>query len=157
MYSTVNNLSPVVDMARSSVIAISNIIDNNTDVAETDKLNGSSLAKYLTKTVQLDSESNVLKVYIDTNRPQATGIDVYYKAGSDAGVFDDGAWTAMTPSANTGAVVPFSDDLDVYKEVDYQVDLSASPFTMFSVKIVFTSTSTSKIPSARNLRAIALV
>ncbi len=161
MYSTANNLSPVIDVSRCSVIAISNIIDNNTDVAETDKGNGSALAKYLTKTVQLDSESNILKVFLDTNRPQSTGIDVYYKVGSDAGLFDDGAWVAMTASADTGNAVPYSDDPDVYKEVEYTKDFSAdspaSQFTMFAIKIVFTSSTTAKVPSVRNLRAIALV
>ena len=161
MYSSANNLSPVIDVSRCSVIAISNIIDNNTDVAETDKGNGSALAKYLTKTVQLDSESNILKVFLDTNRPQSTSIDVYYKVGSDAGLFDDGAWVAMTASADTGNAVPYSDDPDVYKEVEYTKDFSAdspaSQFTMFAIKIVFTSSTTAKVPSVRNLRAIALV
>ena len=161
MYSTVNNLSPVIDLSRCSVIGISNIIDANTDVAETDKSSGSALAKYLTKTVQLDSESNILKVFLDTNRPQATTIDVYYKVGSDAGGFDDNAYVKMTPTAETGSDVPFSDDPDVYKEVEYSHDFSgdtpATQFTMFAIKIVFTSTTTAKVPSVKNLRAIALV
>ena len=155
LYSNRNNLSPVIDASRCSVIGISNVIDNNTDVAETDKQNGSALAKYVTKTVQLDSESNVLKVFLDMNRPQSTAIDVYYKVGSDAGLFDDGAWTAMT------ATVPYSDDPNVFKEVEYTHDFSddspATQFTMYAIKIVFTSSTTARVPSVRNLRAIALV
>ena len=161
MYSTANNLSPVIDVSRCSLIAISNIVDANTDTVETDKSSGSALAKYLTKTVQLDSESNILKVFLDTNRPQATGIDVYYKVGSDAGLFDDNAYVAMTPTAETGSAVPYSDDPNIYKEVEYSHDFSgdspATQFTMFAIKIVFTSTTTAKVPSVRNLRAIALV
>ena len=161
MISTMNNLSPVIDISRCSVIGISNIIDNNTTVAETDKSSGSALAKYVTKTVQLDSESNILKVFLDTNRPQATAIDVYYKVGSDAGGFDDNAYVKMTPTAETGSDVPYSDDPNIYKEVEYSHDFSgdtpATQFTMFAIKIVFTSTTTAKVPSVRNLRAIALV
>ena len=155
LYSNRNNLSPVIDASRCSVIGISNVIDNNTDVAETDKQNGSALAKYVTKTVQLDSESNVLKVFLDMNRPQSTAIDVYYKVGSDGGLFDDGAWEVMP------ATVPYSDDPDVFKEVEYTHDFSddspATQFTMYAIKIVFTSSTTARVPSVRNLRAIALV
>ena len=118
---------------------------------ETDSLNGSSLSKYLTKTVQLDNPSNILKVYLDTNRPTSTNIQVYYKIGSDAGAFDSNAWTELT------SAVPYSDDPKIYKEVEYNLDTTTDPFTMFSIKIVFTSSSTAKIPSVRNLRAIALV
>ena len=160
MYSTMNNLSPVIDVSRCSVIAISNIIDKESDwdIAETDKSSGSALAKYLTKTVQLDSESNILKVFLDTNRPQSTGIDVYYKVGSDAGTFDDNGYVKMTPTTETGSDVPYSDDPSVYKEVEYSKDFTgATQFTMFAIKIVFTSTTTAKVPSVRNLRAIALV
>jgi hypothetical protein len=158
MYSTVNNLSPVIDLSRCSVIGISNIIDDNTDTAETDKSSGSALAKYLTKTVQLDSESNILKVFLDTNRPQSTVISVYYKVGSDAGLFDDAAYVKMTPTAGTGSDVPYSDDPSVYKEVEYSKDFTGTTqFTMFAIKIVFESTTTAKVPSVRNLRAIALV
>lgn len=151
MYTVKNNISPVVDLTRSSVITISNVIDDNTDVVETDSLNGSSLSKYLTKTVQLDNPSNILKVYLDTNRPTSTNIQVYYKIGSDAGAFDSNAWTELT------SAVPYSDDPKIYKEVEYNLDTTTDPFTMFSIKIVFTSSSTAKIPSVRNLRAIALV
>jgi len=202
LYSNRNNLSPVIDASRCSVIGISNVIDDNKGDAEwitagefvvgkvytivtsgttdytligsansnvdtvftatgvgtgtgTAKEDGSALAKYVTKTVQLDSESNVLKVFLDMNRPQSTAIDVYYKVGSDGGLFDDGAWKVMT------ATVPYSDDPDVFKEVEYTHDFSddstATQFTMFAIKIVFTSSTTARVPSVRNLRAIALV
>jgi len=150
MYTNKNNISPVVDMTRCSVITISNIIDENTDVAETDKSNGSALAKYVTKTVQLDNPSNVLKVYLDTNKPKFTNIIVYYKIGSDAGTFDNTDWIELV------STVPFSDDINVYKEVEYNLD-DVDEFTMFAIKIVFTSSKTFKIPSVRNLRVIALV
>ena len=151
MRSTKNNLSPVIDMTRCSVIAVSNVIDVNTDVAETDKINGSALAKYLTKTVQLDSPSNILKVFLDTNKPKSSDIEVYYKIGSDAGTFDDGAWTEFP-----AVTMPFSDDISVYKEVEFNLT-ATDEFTMFAIKIVFTSSNTNKIPSVRNLRVIALV
>ncbi len=147
--SASDNLSPIIDLDRSSVIAVSNRIDDNTDVAETDPMNGSALAKYITKTVTLDESSDNVKLYLDINRPSQTDIEVYYKTGSDLTTFDNQDWVLENK------VIPFSDD-DSYKEIEYAIDPGSS-FTLFALKIVFTSSNTVRIPSVQNLRAIALL
>ena len=147
-------LSPVLDMERASLITVSNRIDNNAGaVAETDASKGSNLAKYITKTVELNDSSDTLKIYLDVNRPSNTHVDLYYKTGNTAGTFDTSAWVAATPSTNNGQVA-FSDGT-TYDETQYEITPTA-PFTVFAVKIVMRSTGTSFIPKCQDLRVIAL-
>jgi hypothetical protein len=163
-----DNVSPVIDMQRCSAITISNRInrpaaagtpsDNWVNpvanyLAETDPTSTSSLAKYLTKTVQLDNGANELKLFLDINRPNNTNVDIYYKVGSEASLFDDQAWVVL-PTVD-GAPVEQSDSGE-YIEHEFSAG-QPSEFTLFSVKIVFQSYDTSKIPSCKNLRAIALL
>ena len=147
--SSKDNVSPVIDLDRCSGITISNRIDENTDVAETDPVGGSALAKYVTKTVSLDNTSNEIKLFLDVSRPSRTDIEVYYKSGNDLATFDTQNWTLSSK------VIPFNDS-GSYEEVDYSIT-PASSFTLFAIKIVFKSQTTSSIPSIRNFRAIAVI
>ena len=151
--TTTDYLSPVLDMERSSLITVSNRIDNSTAVAETDPSKGSNLAKYVTKTVELNESSDTIKVYLDINRPSNTFVDFYYKTGNTAGTFDAGNWVAATSSGNGGQVA-FSDGT-TYNETEYEITPTA-PFTIFAVKIVMRSTGTSFVPKCQDLRVIAL-
>ena len=151
--STDAYLSPVLDMGRASLITVSNRIDNSTAVAETDASKGSNLAKYVTKTVELNETSDTLKVYLDVNRPSNTFVDLYYKVGNTAGTFDDGSWVAATPSTNNGQVA-YSDGT-TFDETQWEITPAAN-FTIFAVKIVMRSTGTSFIPKCQDLRVIAL-
>ena len=160
--SSKNNLSPVIDMDRCSVITISNRVDRPAATttaghnvvadyfAETDPGKGSALAKYITKTVQLDETSDQLKVYLDVNRPSFTNVEVYYKTSAEASTFDTLSWTLIAPGVGS---VPYS-DAGKYSEMEYTIDVS--DFSLFALKIVFTSQTTAKVPSVQSLRAIAL-
>ena len=150
--STTNYLSPVIDMERASVITICNRIDNSSVVAETDPSKGSNLAKYVTKTIELNDSSDGLKLYLDINRPNGSFVDVYYKIGNTAGTFDTESWVAMTPNGNSGQV-QYSDGT-TYEETSF--DVTTAAFTIFAIKIVMRSTGTSVIPQCQDLRAIAL-
>ena len=149
--STNDYISPVIDMERCSVITIGNRIDNSTAIAETTASTGSNLAKYVTKTIELQDTSDGIKVYLDINRPNGTFVDLYYKTGNTAGTFDTGLWVAATPATS----VAFSDG-STFDETIYTIT-PASTFTIFALKIVMRSSSgTSNIPSCQGLRAIAL-
>ena len=149
--STDAYLSPVIDLERCSVITISNRIDNNAGaVAETTPGEGTSLAKYVTKTVELGDSSDTIKVYVDINRPNGTFVDLYYKSGNTASTFDAQNWI-LAP--NDLASVTFSDG-ESYEETIYTI-APTDTFTLFSIKIVMTSTGTSYIPKIQQLRAIA--
>jgi len=145
-------ISPVVDLERCSVITVGNRIDNNDGaVAETDPSKGSTLAKYVTKTVELQDTSDGIKVFLDINRPNNTFVDVYYKTGNTAGTFDAESWILTTPPNG----VSFSDGF-TFDETTYTITPVAD-FTIFALKIVMRSASgTSNFPSCQGLRAIAL-
>ena len=149
--STNDYVSPVIDLERSSIIAISNRIDNNAGgVAETTPGEGTNLAKYVTKTVELADTSDQIKVYVDLNRPNGTFIDLYYKAGNNLATFDAQNWVLQT---NDLTNVAFSDGAS-YEETAYTID-PADTFTNFAIKIVMRSTGSSFIPKIQQLRAIA--
>jgi len=138
-------------MERCSAITISNRIDNNAGgVAETTADTGSNLAKYLTKTVELEDSSDTIKVYVDINRPNGTFVDLYYKSGNTASTFDAQSWVLAT---NDLTNVAFSDGTK-YEETVYTI-APADTFTLFNIKLVMRSTSTSSIPKIQQLRAIA--
>jgi len=146
-------LSPVIDLERCSAITISNRIDNNAGgVAETAAAGGSNLAKYVTKTVELQDESDHIKIYMDINRPNGSYVDVYYKTGNQIATFDDQAWVLDAPEENNGEVL-YSDGT-TYSEHSYAIT-PTNTFTIFKVKIVMRSTGTSYIPRVQQLRAIA--
>jgi len=158
--SNKDNLSPIIDTERSSVYTISNRINNPANTAsagydviedyqdETHAVAGSALAKYVTKIVELEESSNQLKIFLDCNRPSYTDIEVYYKSSTLLEGFDDLNWVQIN------SAVPYSDDQLDFKEVEFTANPAA--FTTFAIKIVFKSQSTSKIPSVKKLRAIAL-
>jgi hypothetical protein len=152
--STSDYLSPVIDLERCSVITISNRIDNQTAAPlETVSTGGDNLAKYITKTIELNDTSDGIKMYLDINRPNGSFVDVYHKTGNTAATFDTNAWVAATPSSNNGTVA-YSDGT-IYNETIYDITPTAT-FTIFAIKIVMRSTGTSIIPKMQALRAIAL-
>ena len=137
-------------MERCSLITISNRIDNVT-TGETASTGGANLAKYVTKTVELQNTSDGIKLIMDLHRPNNTFIDVYHKTGNNLGTFDAESWVLAT---NDLSVVAFSDGGE-YNETVYTITPAAT-FTLFSIKIVMRSTNTSDIPKVQQLRAIAL-
>ena len=119
-------------------------------VAETTPSLGSNLAKYVTKTIELQDTSDAIKMYLDINRPNGTFVDVYHKTGNTAATFDAESWVLATPNTT----VKFSDG-STFDETVYDITPAAT-FTIFAIKIVMRSTGTSYIPMCQDLRAIAL-
>ena len=163
-----DNLSPVIDLDRVSVITIANRIDNpdsagasgfnNVDghgisfVAETVSSGGSTLSKYITRKIELNEPADTLRVIVLANNPPQAGIGLYYKAQTSLDQnFDALPW--IGPIAPVSPI-KISDNPNNFSEVEYNVDPAA--FTAFAVKISLTSTNSSKVPSLRNFRAIAL-
>jgi len=94
-----------------------------------------------------------MKIYLDINRPNGSFVDLYHKTGNTAGTFDAESWVLAAPYGNSGQVA-FSDGTK-YAETVYDITPAAS-FTIFAVKIVMRSGSTSTVPMCQDLRAIAL-
>ena len=161
------NVAPMIDLQRTSVTCVDNLIDKQ-DSASTTGFNvpisfanettkfGSSAAKHLTRVVELEQDVVGLKILLSANKPSTTDFEVYFRtATSDENIRDKG-FSLVGVEGTT----PASDDnQSIFREYRYLAgglggDLNA--FTKFQVKIVFRSTSQSKVPKIRELRVIAL-
>lgn len=159
-----DNLSPVIDLNRTSVITIQNLINDavtkaseytnrGTLVADTAPSDTSNESNYITKQVELNDDATNLDVYINVNRPRFSAIDVYYKVGTAEDNLDELNWVLIDSGNRVN--VPFNDN-NVYSEVRYSKDFtSAEPFNRFTIKVVLRSQRSSRIPSLRDFRAIA--
>jgi hypothetical protein len=163
LVSTSDYVSPIIDLERCSVIGIQNRIDNpvasgSTNgfnvvdgfVAETVSEGGSSLAKYLTKNIQLGNASDEIRLFIDVNRPSQTYVDVYYRSHTDIELIDSEDWILGTPLEG----IPYSDQDNSFHEVEFNI-VPTELFSVFAIKIVLKSSNSSRIPVCRDLRAIA--
>ena len=166
--TTQSTLSPVIDLNRTSAIAINyrldrpigsaangyNVVENFQ--SETVGTGASSLAKYITRRVDLASSAAALRIFLAANRPTGSYIDVYYKVTDNIdSSFDSLAWTLVNPIDS----VPITDNAGEYNDVEYAVTesaLSNKKFVAFAVKIVFTATNSSAAPSCSDLRVIAV-
>ena len=149
------NLSPVIDLNRTSFHAIQNRINEPAStetnfVAETSGTGSSSVAKYITKRVELSTDGTQLDLFLNINRPTHTSVEVYYKTSGNSDVnFDDIAWTLLAPNSPV-----FFNDRNEYSEVAY-TKTGLTAFSSFSVKIVLKSQRSSSVPTVKDFRAIA--
>ena len=166
--TTDNKVSPVVDLQRSSLALFENVIDRQDSAATTDfnvpisfvnethATNGSSAAKHITKAVSLAEPAVGLKVLFAANRPSAASFKVYYKAGTSDDNLDDLAYVEVAESTSN----PADENATTFRQYEYlaggQVG-NLNAFTKFQVKIVMQSTNSSKVPTIKDLRTIALV
>ena len=160
-------VSPVIDLQRCNITTFENLIDNQdsaaTDgfnvplsfVAETHPTDGSSAAKHVTSQITLEEPAVGLKIIFAANRPTNSDFKVYYKTGTGDDVLDDRNWVLVGKEAD----LPADDDGITFRDYEYLaggIGGSLTPFTTFQIKIVFTSTNSSKVPTIQDLRAIAM-
>lgn len=165
--TTTDYLSPVINAERASLTAINNVIDNQdsaatagfnvplTFVNETDPTLGSSIAKYVTKPITIVEDAVGLKMFLGANKPTEASFDVYYKAITESENLDETAWTLVEPEVT----LPSATDPNTFYEYKYLVGGltgTLTPFTTFQVKIVMHSTNSSRPPTFRDLRILAL-
>ena len=173
MSSDDENLSPVIDLERASIILVNNSINDPIANYKTDSRvnsidNDPHEAVYISKVVDLQIPSNGLKVIFDAYKPQGTDIRVLHRLiGSEE-------------TSEKFTLFPGYNNLDILKNVindkdndgtsDYFVNFSSEnefkeheftiqnteSFTSYIIKIVMTSTNSSVVPKIRNLRAISL-
>lgn len=162
-----DNVSPVIDMQRATVLSISNTIDKPAAsaasgfnvpinyVAETDPKGGSSVAKHISSPITLAEDAVGMKVFIAANKPSAASFDVYYRVASgDDDIFDI-SWTIVTPET---ALIS-DDNPNIFREYAYLVGGNTGTldaFNQMQIKIVMVSENSSKVPILRDIRSIAL-
>ena len=172
--STANqNVSPVIDTARTNLIAVSNRLDEPTSsnttgfVDETEGTGGSANAKYITKEILLDNPATALDVRISANNYPTSNIKLLYKIRhvDDSRPFDEIPYvyfntTGLADDAITysesRSQTPYSPEYNTsYNEQKFTAD-GLGEFTSFSIKIVMSGSNPAYPPRITDLRAIAL-
>jgi hypothetical protein len=108
----------------------------------------STYSKYMTKKVNIQNISTFLKIQFAANVPPASNILVYYK-------------TSLASDISAVNYVLATPDADFVKSADqkfYDVTYSISdipPFDAVTVKLAFTSSNSSEVPTVKDLRIIA--
>lgn len=162
-----SNNAGMIDLQRSSVALINNIIDKQASsittgfnvplnfVDETSAIGGSAASKHLSRAIVLEEEAVGLKILIDANRPSVADFQVYVRTCDADENIREQSFTLL--SAET--VVPSDDNPQVFRQYTFLHgglggDLTA--FKKYQTKIVFRSTNQALVPVLRNLRVIAL-
>lgn len=131
------------------------IVLKNHFVDEISPLGSSTHSKYVTKKIGLTTPATTLKVRLAVNVPTKSNLKVYYKTSA---VGNKNAYSTI----NYAEINP--DNLTAIPKVEYgnteftDVDFTLTdltPFDAFTVKLVMTSTNSSEIPKAKDLRVIA--
>lgn len=177
MSSNRDNLSPVINTDKLSMILVSNKIDNPVAstsspnyvagftnvvaddpngnprfVDETEPKDNTAASRYIIRKIVLEEEAEDLKVWLKVNRPAGTYIDVYYRIDEDDQILlEDTPWTLMQPTKP----IPQNEDASRFTEVEYDEE-AIGQFSAFQIKIVMRSANTAKVPTIKDFRAIAL-
>jgi hypothetical protein len=125
-----------------------NVLDRY--VSEIAPVGSSSVAKYVSKKINIKNPSSFLKIRFAADVAADANIDVYYKTqpvGSSLN-FDETLYTLASP---TQSVVK-SDD-GVFTDVEYSLQ-DLVPFNAVQVKLVMNSTSSAKVVRVRDLQII---
>lgn len=132
-------VSPLIDLQRTSVMTIENVIDMN------------DAAQHITTPVILDEAAEGLKILFSAHRPSAAQFDVYVKTATDDSSLEIADWVKVDIEAE----VPSDESRDVVREYSYSIE-TLDQFSIFQTKLVMKSTNSSKVPIVTDFRTIAL-
>ena len=168
--SSLENLTPIVDLDKKSIVAFSNRlnkIDSASDMGVT-ALQGDYVSSeepsgdvneaiYITRRVALDNPATGIKVYVDMNRFASANVKLMYKIlrSDDASDFDEIGYNFFNTAGESDNTVNASLDVSDFKEYEFTAN-DLDEFIAFSIKIVMQGTNTSEPPRLKDLRALAL-
>ena len=164
--STSDNLSPVIDQDRMSIVTTGNRVtdfdgtfgkqfffndDSNYIIGESPKqdFNG---ANYITKLITVANECTSLRIDFAAYNSSETDIDVYVKllTGDETNPGDQ-SWDELTAVNYSGSKNEFD-----FVDYSYQKDLSGKQFTQYQIKLRMRSRNAAVVPIIKDLRCIAL-
>ena len=131
--STSDLASPAVDLRRTSICMVENLINSNTTIGSSEdgvKTGGNAKARYISRRVTLadGQDAEDLRVYVTAYKPSGAGVHVYYKAlnREDSDTFADSKWIPMAAVTDAGftsaARYSSSEDTEDFIELAYQID-----------------------------------
>ena len=178
--SELDQISPVIDVKRLSMIAISNKInkiDSSSDVyptsvyrAMTEPEGDNHAAIYMTKQVTLETPATSLRVLLDISRDSNADVKVLFKTlrVDDAFTFDEIDYRFFnddgTVDGSGGPDVTVSPSVQgEFLEHEYSAGVTddgigdpLDEFISFQIKIVMRTTNQARPPLIKNLRSLAL-
>jgi len=167
MTSSVENLSPIIDLDRKTLVTVANRLDNidtSSDVypiadyvSPTEPEGDSGEVVYITRKAQLKSPATSLKVFVDAVKFDSAEIQLMYKVlrSDDASDFDEIGWTYFNTNGAPDSNVNSSVDFDDFIEREYSAN-NLPEFISFAIKIRMQGTNCAEPPRMKDLRAIAL-
>lgn len=165
--TTKENLSPIIDTDRKTLVAVANRLNNVTsssDVYPTEDFvsatepDGDSLeAIYCTKKVQLKTPATAIKLLFDAVQLNSASIDAMYKIlrSDDASDFDEIGWSYFNTDGSPDTVVNSSTTYNDFIEREYTAN-NLEEFIAFAIKLRMRGTNSAEPPRIKDLRAIAL-
>ena len=170
-----NMLSPVIDLERNSIIAVSNRINNvdsssdvypTADYVSSEQAEGDhNAAIYLTKQVNLENVATSIKVLLAAHRPATDDIKLMYKIlGVDESVdFQSLGYRYFNTDGSSDQTVQPSAHRDDFQDYVYSAGVTddgigtpLQEFISFQIKIIMQGTNSSEPPRLRDLRVLAL-
>ena len=168
--------SPAIDNDRAALLCVENLINNDT-TNEDGASGGNSLARYITRKVELadGQDAEDLKVFVTAYKPVTAGVDIYYKLlnNEDDDLMEQRSWIAMTQVTSSSEVSDSKNEQDM-REFEFTIPtaqktgssdqvqytnssgITFTGFKFYQIKIVLTSSTPARIPRVKDLRAIAL-
>ena len=133
----------------TSIVVSNGLVFRN----ETAPYGSSSVSDYVTKKMKFANQSTAFRLMFTYNMPSVAGIDIYYKLSNSFDSSDHNAlpYTLLVPDTT----LLTSENKSVLYNASMQ-QTGLTPFDTLSIKIVYTSTDTSKFPRMKNFRVIAL-
>ena len=169
------NQSPIIDLGRSSFIAIANRlnnVDSSADVYPTTEYKDSTQPEgdqnafiYITKKVALENPATAIKLIFSGHKTNSSEIKALFKVlrTDDASDFDELGYTFFNTTGTTDVAVNSSVDEDDFQEYVYTAGVTddglGTPlpeFIQVAVKIVGQGTNAAQPPRIKDLRLLAL-
>lgn len=154
--STTNvNVSPILRQDLMTVTMVDQILDDEVNnpsrrfTNETDKSEGTALAKYISKPVMLRTKATSLKIIFAANIVTGNQVDVYYKI-SETDQLNDTNWVNIAHTDQAFSTT-------ASEMIDYSMEVQGLPeFKTFAIKLVMRGSNSCLCPRISSLRAIAL-
>jgi hypothetical protein len=153
-------VTPTIDLDRTSLISIKNLITTETDLLNDDSpvgidgelspTHGSAVARYLTREVELNKPADQLNIYLNIIRPiEGSNIKVYARFKTGEEDIKNLDYIEISPKK----VIPIGGE--DFEEILFESASNLDSYQSFQVKIVLVSNEHENVPTVKDFRAIA--
>ena len=154
------DVSPLLDLDTTNIIAVSNLVNSKVTDYETDARVRTPGADpnsgiYETKKIELEFASNSLFVQFDGHREAAADIRVFYKLFRKDGDDSSQVYIPFNTDGSPDKVVNPNETENGFSEYKFTAE-NTPQFNGFMIKVVMTSTNQAQAPRIKNFRSIAL-